>query len=62
VEVLLRANPDRAAAGPGDPRQKLVYTLAPGETGKPGRIIVTTRAAAEGRGDPLPDAFLVRER
>jgi hypothetical protein len=36
--------------------------VEPGEAGNPGRIIVTTRAAAERHGDRLPDAFLVREQ
>jgi hypothetical protein len=62
VEVLLRANPDRTATGPADPKQKLVYTVEPAQSGGPGRIIVTTRAAAQRRGDPLPDVFLVRKR
>jgi hypothetical protein len=62
VEVLLRANPDRTAAGPADPKLKLVYTVEPGRGDSPGRIIVTTRAAAERRGDRLPKAFLVRGR
>jgi hypothetical protein len=60
VEVLLRANPDRTAAGPGDPKQKLVYVVEPDPDGGLGRIIVTTRAAVERRGMRLPDVFLVR--
>jgi hypothetical protein len=51
VEVLRRANPDRDAAGPDDPRQKLVYVI--GEGG----IIVTTRAAAAERAEDLPKVF-----
>jgi hypothetical protein len=61
VEILRRANPDRAAAGPGDPRQKLVYVVEPDQAGAPGRIIVTTRTAAEKRGLRLPDAFLLKK-
>jgi hypothetical protein len=60
VEVLLRANPDRTAAGPGDPKQKLVYVVEQDPDGGLGRIIVTTRAAVERRGMRLPDVFLVR--
>ncbi len=58
VEILRGANPDRTAAGPADPRQKLVYVIEPPAGDAPGRIIVTTRSAAEKRGQTLPDAFL----
>jgi hypothetical protein len=58
LEILLKANPDRTATGPADVRQKLVFTIEPGQAGGPGRIIVTTRTAAEKRGDRLPDVFL----
>jgi hypothetical protein len=62
VEILLKANPDRAASGPADPRQKLVYTIERAKPDDAGRIIVTTRAAAEKRNLPLPDVFLVKDR
>jgi hypothetical protein len=59
--ILLQANPDRTASGPADIRQKLLYTVQEGDgSGSPGRIIVTTRAAADRRGDPLPDAFVLK--
>ena len=51
VEVLRRANPDKEATGPADPRQKLVYVV--GEGG----VTITTRAAADSRGDRLPTIF-----
>lgn len=57
VEILRRANPDRTAAGPADPRQKLVYVIEPPTGDGPGRIIVTTRSAAEKRGLALPAVF-----
>jgi hypothetical protein len=59
VEILRRANPDRTATGPGDPRQVLVYVVEPDAAGGPGRMIVTTRAAAAERGAPLPAVFAV---
>ncbi|WP_428305297.1 hypothetical protein [Lacipirellula sp.] len=62
LEILLRANPDRQATGPADPRQKLVYVIEPTTTGAAERIIVTTRTAAEKRGDRLPAAFLPQTR
>jgi len=62
VEVLRRANPDRAATGPADPRQKLVFVIQPGDSAGPGRIIVTTRTAAEKRGDRLAAPFLGKNR
>lgn len=55
VEVLRRANPDREASGPADPRQKLVYVL------RENAILVTTRAAAGQRGEELPEVFRVKE-
>ena len=55
VEVLRRANPDREATGPGDPRQKLVYVL------RDDAVIVTTRSAATLRGEELPEVFRVKE-
>jgi hypothetical protein len=61
VEILRRANPDRTATGPDDPKQKLVYVVLPGKNGDVGRIIVTTRAAAAKRGDRLPAAFLPKK-
>ncbi|MBA3480985.1 MAG: hypothetical protein H0T51_04125, partial [Pirellulales bacterium] len=62
LEILLKANPERTATGPADARQKLVYVVDPGPGGGPGRIIVTTRTAAEKRGDRLPDVFLPQQR
>jgi hypothetical protein len=53
VEVLRRANPDREATGPGDPRQKLVYVI------REDAVIVTTRSAATQRGEELPEVFRV---
>lgn len=52
VEMLRRANPDTEATGPADPRQRLVYII------HKGRIAITTRAAAEKRGNPLPAPFV----
>jgi hypothetical protein len=56
VEILRRANPDKQAQDPTDPRQKLVYVVEAGD-GAGGRIIVTTRAAAQRRGLLLPAVF-----
>jgi len=57
LEVLLRANPDRTASGPADPKQKLVYVMRESVGGKPGVIVVTTRAAVMKRGIRLPAVF-----
>jgi hypothetical protein len=51
VEILRRANPDKLAAGPSDPRQKLVYVVGPDA------IFITTRAAAALRRERLPAIF-----
>ncbi|MEX2318114.1 MAG: hypothetical protein WD669_13230 [Pirellulales bacterium] len=58
VEILRRANPDKSAAGPDDPRQKLVYVIGPKSPGGPEVIFVTTRARAAERGEPLPAVFV----
>lgn len=52
VEALRLANPDPLATGPADDRQRLVYLV------RDGRIELTTRQAAESRGDPLPAVFV----
>jgi hypothetical protein len=56
VEILRRANPDKQAEDPADPRQKLVYVVEAGDAAG-GRIIVTTRVGAQRRGLPLPPVF-----
>jgi hypothetical protein len=57
VEILRLANPDKAATGPADPRQKLVYIVAPASSDRPERVVVTTRIRAGERGDELPAIF-----
>ncbi len=61
VEVLRRANPDRTATGPADPRQKLVYLIRQSQANQPDAVIVTTRTAAKERGEELPEVFRVPE-
>jgi hypothetical protein len=51
VEILRRANPDREATGPEDPRQKLVYVI------RDGVVTVTTRSSAGQRDEELPEVF-----
>ena len=58
LAVLRLANPDRTVASLADAKQKLVYVLREDASGGLGAIVVTTRAAAIRRGDPLPEAFL----
>lgn len=57
LAVLARANPDRTASGPGDPKQKLVYVIRDKIGHRPCAIVVTTRAAAGRRGEKLPAIF-----
>jgi len=57
LEVLMRANPDRTASGPADPKQKLVYLVRETTEDQPGVIVVTTRTAVTKRGIPLPAVF-----
>lgn len=55
--ILAQANPDRTAESLSDTKQKLVYVLR--DTDSPtGVIVVTTRTAAEKRGDALPEVFV----
>jgi len=60
--VLLRANPDRTASGPTDVKQKLVYVVRESQGERPGAIVVTTRTAANRRGEQLPDVFKAAPR
>jgi hypothetical protein len=57
VEILRRANPDKATTGPADPRQKLVYVIRPEGAGGGEAIFITTRSRAALRGETLPAAF-----
>jgi hypothetical protein len=56
VQILRLANPDKAATGPADPRQKLVYVVEQ-KADKTEQIVVTTRTAAKVRRIELPAAF-----
>ncbi len=57
VAILRLANPDKTAASPADPKQKLVYTVGKRpDTGEP-TVFITTRSQAEKRGDDLPPVF-----
>lgn len=53
VSLLRQANPNTEATGPADDRQQLVYVIDAATD----EVVITTRAAAVGRGEPLPDAF-----
>lgn len=58
TQIMFRANPDKSAPGPNDPRCKLVWIIAP-DPANPGQnmIQVTTRAAAVERSLALPPDF-----
>ena len=58
LAVMLRANPDRTASGPSDVKQKLVYVLRQQAGDQASVIVVTTRSAAERRGEKLPAVFV----
>ncbi len=60
VEILRLANPDKSAADPADPKQKLVYVIGPKSPGGPDVIFVTTRSRAAARGETLPTAFVAK--
>ncbi len=54
LEICRQANPDKTATSAADPKQKLVYAV------QGDRIVITTRSAAEKRGEKLPDEFTNR--
>lgn len=58
--VCVGINPDRTAIDSADPRQIIVWTIAPypDEPGRPDIILITSRHAAAKRGYKLPAAFL----
>jgi hypothetical protein len=51
LEICRQANPDKTAQSVADPKQKLVYVV------RGDRIVITTRTAAEKRGEKLPEVF-----
>jgi hypothetical protein len=60
VQILRLANPDKSAASPSDPKQKLVYVVEPKTPGGPDVVFVTTRAAAAKRGEAIPAVFIAK--
>jgi hypothetical protein len=60
TQILRLANPDKAATGLSDPKQKLVYVVEPKSPGGPDVVFVTTRAAAKKRGETLPAVFTAK--
>lgn len=56
--LVLKANPDRSASDPDDPRVKLVWLIGadPDEPGAQA-VLITTRAGAKKRGAKLPAVF-----
>lgn len=56
LDILTKANPDKTAIGPTDPKQKLVYVVKQ-DIQSVETIYVTTRAAALKRGDKIPAVF-----
>ncbi len=57
TEIMLRANPDKSATGPADPKCKLVWVIAESDTSGVDCIKITTRAAAAEKNWELPDVF-----
>lgn len=57
TQIMVSANPDKNISGPADPECKLVWVVDEDVDEDVRRIAITTRAAAEGRGDVLPPAF-----
>ena len=59
TEIMTSANPDKNITGPADPNCKLVWMVVTDEETKNKSLAVTTRAAADSRGDKLPAAFVL---
>ncbi len=59
TKIMTSANPDKNISGPADPNCKLVWIVVTDEATGNKSLAVTTRAAAEARGDALPAAFFL---
>lgn len=62
TKIMVSANPNKNISGPADPECKLVWVVADDGDDQVKRIAITTRAAAAGRGDVLPPAFVAAVR
>jgi hypothetical protein len=61
TEIVVRANPDKAATGPHDERCKLIWIISEDPDDATRKIIeITTRKAAENRKAELPEPFRVQ--
>ena len=59
TDLVVRANPDKSATGPADPKQALVWVVFnDGGAPNPAEILITTRQAAEGKYE-LPEEFVL---
>lgn len=58
TDLVVRANPDKSATGPGDAKQALIWVVAD-DAANPGQkaILITTRQAAKSNGYELPMEF-----
>lgn len=58
TELVLRANPDKSAEGPSDPKQALIWVVL-NDPAKPGQseILITTRLAAQSKNYEVPREF-----
>jgi hypothetical protein len=59
TEIMFRANPDKTATSPADPKCKLVWAVVTDPDTNVAKIVVTTRVAAQEKGWELPPAFRV---
>jgi hypothetical protein len=58
TDLVIRANPDKSATGPSDPKQALIWVVAASSTGSNGlEILITTRQAAQSQGYEIPVEF-----
>lgn len=58
TDLVIRANPDKSATGPSDPKQALIWVVAASSAGSHGiEILITTRQAAQSQGYELPMEF-----
>jgi hypothetical protein len=58
TDLVIRANPDKSATGPSDPKQALIWVVAATSEGSGGsEILITTRQAAQSNGYSLPTEF-----
>ncbi|MCH5377546.1 MAG: serine/threonine protein kinase, partial [Planctomycetes bacterium] len=60
TDLVVRANPDKSATGPADPKQSLIWVIADASADPETKeILITTRQAAKSKNYELPKEFRI---